>query len=60
MEKIITPHQRKILELLNEMINVISDAVWIAEHTDKDVDQQIKIAIWLGKHNIEMIEKENK
>lgn len=57
MNKVITPKQRKLLDQLTKMSNIISNEVWVAENTDIDVDECIDMCIWLAKHFTEEIDK---
>lgn len=57
MNKVITPKQREILDKLTKMSNIISNEVWIAENLEKDVDECIKIALWLLKRFTKEIEE---
>lgn len=56
MDNIITEQQQQQLQLLTKMSNMISNAVWFAEHGEKDVDGQIEMGIWLARHFVDEIE----
>lgn len=57
MEKKLTPLQHDQLNVLEKLSNVVSNEVWIARNTDRDVDERILMGIWLAKHFLEEIEK---
>lgn len=57
MSKVITPKQRKLLDELTKMSNIISNQIWFAENSENDVDKCVNTAIWLAKHCTEEIEK---